>query len=160
MKSESLHALVIDQHSGELPPEMADLLEAYLASHPAAREESARILKALQLTSETVARYPDCVRAFIHEEINPVREARRRWSPPMWMQAAAVVAISALTAAGGFYAGSARSGAAAASTVMASAVPVMPRKDSPWARYRMALDPLGGGMQVVRVDLTEKEARP
>ena len=145
---------------GELPPEAADLLEAYLASHPAAREEAAHIVEALRLTSETVVRHPECVRVLTHDEIKPAREARRRWTLPMWMKAAAVIAFSALTAAGGFFAGSARSGDAATSSVMASAVPVTPRKDSPWARYRMTLDPLVGGMQVVRVDFADKEARP
>jgi hypothetical protein len=43
---------------------------------------------------------------------------------------------------------------------MASTAPIKPRKDSPWARYRMALDPQGTGMQVVRVEVAEKEAQP
>lgn len=156
MKPESLHALVIDQHSGELSPEMVELLETYLATNPAAREEAARIVEVLRITGEAVAQHPECVRVFPPTEIKPVRAARRKWASPLWLKAAAVIAFSALTAAGGFYIGSARSGSA----VIASATPVAPRKDSPWARYRMALDPLGGGMQVVRVDLAEKEARP
>ena len=156
MKPESLHALVIDQHSGELSPEMVELLEAYLATNPTAREEAARIVEVLRLTSEAVARHPECVRVFAPTEIKPVREVRHKWTPPLWLKAAAVVAFSTLTAAGGFYLGSARP----EDSVIASTTPVAPRKDSPWARYRMALDPLGGGMQVVRVDLAEKEARP
>jgi anti-sigma factor RsiW len=156
MKPESLHALVIDHHSGELSPEMVDLLEAYLTSNTAAREDAARIVEVLRLTSETVARHPECVRVFSHAEIKPAREVRRKWAQPLSLKAAAVIAFSTLTAAGGFYVGSARSRA----TVVASAAPVASRKDSPWARYRMALDPLGGGMQVVRVDIAEREARP
>ncbi len=156
MKPESLHALVIDQHSGELSPEMVELLENYLATNPAARDEAARIVEVLRLTGEAVVQHPECVRVFSRAEIKLVPEVRRKWTQPLWLKAAAVMVFSALTAAGGFYVGSARSGA----VVVASAAPVAPRKDSPWARYRMALDPLGGGMQVVRVDLAEKEARP
>ncbi|MDI1314900.1 hypothetical protein [Prosthecobacter sp.] len=156
MKPESLHAMVIDHHSGELSPEVVDLLEAYLSTNPAAREEAARIAEVLRLTGEAVARHPECVRVFSHAEIKPVRELRRKWAQPLWLKAAAVIAFSALTAAGGFYIGSARPEA----SVIANAAPVTPRKDSPWARYRMALDPLSSGMQVVRVDIAEKEVRP
>lgn len=156
MKPESLHALVIDQHSGELPPEVADLLETYLVTNPAARADAARIVEVLRLTGEVVARHPECVRVFSQAEIKPVREARRKWASPLWLKAAAVMVFSSLTAAGGFYAGSTRPEA----SVIANVASVTPRKDSPWARYRMALDPLSSGMQVVRVDIAEQEVRP
>lgn len=157
MKPESLHALVIDHHSGELTPEVVDLLEAYLALQPAAGKEAAEILDALALTSAAVARHPECVRVWSHDESISARVPHRKRMLPMWMKAAAVIAFSALTTAGGFYAGSRRLGGAADSPVLAS---VAPRKNSPWAQYRMALDPHGGGMQVVRVDFIEKEGRP
>ena len=155
MKPESLHALVIDQHSGELSPEMEELLEAYLATHAAAREKAARMVEVLRLTGETVARHPECVRVFSPSEIKPVRETQHKWAPPLWLKAAAVVAFSTLTAAGGFHLGSTRPG----DSGIASEAPAAPRKDSPWARYRMALDPLGGGMQVVRVDTSNLSAK-
>lgn len=156
MKPESLHALVIDQHSGELPPEVVDLLETFLATNPAAGEDAARIVEVLRLTGEAVARHPECVRVFSHEKIKPVPEARRKRASPLWLKAAAVMVFSSFTAAGGFYVGSTRPEASA----IANVAPVTPRKDSPWARYRMALDPLSSGMQVVRVDIAEKEVRP
>ncbi|MCX6847451.1 MAG: hypothetical protein NTY98_00865 [Verrucomicrobia bacterium] len=158
MKPESLHALVIDQYSGELSPEVADLLEAYLALQPAARKEAEHITETLLLMNATVAEHPECVRVWAQDEIKPLRVPRRKMMLPMWMKAAAVIVFSAFTGAAGFYAGTSRF--SAASSAIADVTPVEPRRDSPWARYRMALDPHGHGMQVVRVDLAEREGRP
>ncbi len=152
MKPESLHALVIDHHAGELPPEVADLLETFLATNASAREEADRLLTALDVTSRTVKLHPELSRCV--EQISQPKVIRK--TVPMWLKAAAVVALAALTSAGGFFAGRTHSGA----SFVASTMPTAVRKDSPWAKYRMAVDPGGGGMQVVRVDLPQREARP
>jgi anti-sigma factor RsiW len=159
MKPESLHALVIDHHAGELPPEVADLLEVHLATHPPARAEADRILNAQHITRRTVLQHPELGRVL------PLVIARAQAVPPrqarsVWTKAAAILTFSALTATGGFYAGSARSGHDSTPSAVASTAPIKPRKDSPWARYRMALDPQGTGMQVVRVEVAEKEGQP
>ncbi len=158
MKPESLHAMVIDQLSGELSPEVAELLEAYLALQPAARKEAEHITETMMLMSATVAGHPECVRVWEQDEIKPARMPRRKMMLPMWMKAAAVIVFSTFTAAAGFYAGANRF--STSSSAIADMAPVEPRRDSPWAHYRMALDPHGRGMQVVRVDLAEKEGRP
>lgn len=158
MKPESLHALVIDHHAGELSPEVVDLLEAHLAAHPPAREEADRILNALHITRRTVLQHPELARV-LPPVIAQTQAATPRQARPVWTKAAAMLTFSALTAAGGFYAGSARSAQDSRPSAMASTTPIKPRKDSPWARYRMALDPQSSGMQVVRVDVAE-EARP
>lgn len=160
MKPESLHALVIDHHSGELTPEVVDLLEAYLALQPAARKEVAEIESVLTLTSTAVAQHPECVHVWSRKDITPGHKPARKKVLPMWMKAAAMIAFSALTTAGGFYAGSRHLGDVASSPALASVASATPRRESPWAQYRMALDPHGGGMQVVRVDFAEKEGRP
>jgi hypothetical protein len=152
MKPESLHALVIDHHAGELPPEVADLLEAFLTTNASAREEADRLLNALDVTSRTVKLHPELSRCM--EPILPPKV--RQINVPMWLKAAAVIALAALTSVGGFFAGKTHSGA----STIASSTPLAVRKDSPWAKYRMAVDPGGGGMQVVRVDLPQGEVRP
>jgi len=158
MKPESLHALVIDQHSGELSPEVADLLEAYLVLQPAARKEAEHITETLLLMNATVAEHPECVRVWAQDGIKPVCVPRRKMTLPMWIKAAAVIAFSALIAAGGFYAGA--NHLSSPSPSIKSVASVAPRRDSPWAQYRMALDPHGRGMQVVRVDFAVREGRP
>lgn len=159
MKPESLHALVIDHHSGELPPEVTDLLAAYLAATPAARDEAGQISAALSLTRETVARHPEL--AHVSSRAAQVsRDLPRQWLMPVWMKAAAVLAFSALTTAGGFFAGRARPVDDERSPVLASVAANAPRKPSPWARYRLTPDPLGKGIQVVRVDGIKQEDRP
>ena len=159
MKPESLQALIIDQHAGELTPDVADLLDAYLASNPAAQEEAARILDALSLTSQAVVQHPELARVSTRAT-HAVPRTRQRWTPPLWLKAAAVVMLAALTAMAGFWVGRAQPVSGAGSSAIASTAPVSPRKDSPWAKYRMGPDPLGNGIRVVRVDTMEQEVRP
>jgi hypothetical protein len=156
MKTESLHALVIDQYAGELPPDVADLLEAYLATNASAREEASRTLSALEITGQAVKQHPELGRCAVPVVLPRVKKKM----VPAWLKAAAVLTFAALTAAGGFYSGRARLGEGQTSFSIATAQPIKVRKDSPWARYRMAIDPSGGGMQVVRVDVPKREARP
>lgn len=159
MKSESLQALIIDQQAGELLPEVVELLEAHLANDPISRKEADRIRLALEITSQTVVRHPELVR-FV--ERVPTTEGSRPMPKSVhpFLKAAAALVFACLTAAAGFQLGRNQSiQVTAESAAERSATPI-PRKDSPWARYRMAIDPKVGGIQVVRVDLTEREEQP
>lgn len=149
MKKEHLNALVIDRHFGELSAEVAALLDAYLASHPEAQAEAAHVIESLDLTGRTLTQHPELVRL---EEPEPVVRAPMMLAPkgPMWARAAAVALFAALAATGGFYAGSNRSPEASFSKNTEIMSPTPHGKPSPWTRYRMTADPVGG-MQVVRV---------
>ena len=159
MKIESLQALIIDQHAGELSPEVEELLEAHLATKPALQVEVERIRLALKITSQTVIRHPELVRFSEREPaVEPLR--KRPTYFPQFLKVAAVLMFASVTATTGFYLGRNRSVQIASdSTTEKREVPT-PRKDSPWARYKMAIDPKVGGIQVVRLDLAGREERP
>ena len=151
MKTTSLLALIVDQHAGELTPEVAELLAAYLEDHPEARAEAVRIREALALTGDAMNRHPELAQV---GSVEPAKERPPRREPrplPVWLaKAASIALLAALTGAGGYIAGRRSSPAAFEGTVRAEAGSRPPRKDSPWARYRFASD--GGGMQIVRVE--------
>ena len=155
MKSETLHALLIDHHAGELPAEVSELLESYLASHAAAREEAEKLMSVIELTRQTIHRHPELVRTFEQSLPQPSLRAKPL---PVWLKVAAAVVFAALTSASGYLAGVGRTGTGVRAAGVASATPLV-RKDSPWARYRMETD-LAGRMQVVRIDSDSAEGRP
>lgn len=157
MKTESLHALIIDHHAGELPPEVAELLESYLATNSAAREEADRFLGVIDITRQTMNLHPELARTFEPASHVPPPRANAAVMP-VWLKAAAILTFAALTAAGGYLAGAGRTVGGLPATGVANVTPTV-RKDSPWARYRMQADPLGR-MQVVRVDAANREGRP
>lgn len=153
MNPQSLHALVIDRHFGELSLEATELLELHLAQHPEARMEAERVLESLTVTRDTVLRHPELGQ--VSPPVEKIVSAPiRRHTITLWLaRAAAVILFAGLTGGSGFLAG--RSGVpstAEVKTQAATATPVTPRKNSPWARYRMAFDPGGNGMQIVRVE--------
>jgi hypothetical protein len=162
MKTESLHALVIDHHAGELQPEVAELLESYLVANPAAWAESTRLLSVIEVTRQTVNRHPELGRTFA--PVDPTESPRVKSKAkadvmPGWLKMAAMLAFAALTALGGYWAGSDREEGGPQAVELARATPGTSRKDSPWARYRMETDQVGR-IQVVRVDAEAKEGRP
>lgn len=55
MKTEHLSALLADRALGELPPEVAALLEAWLAQNPAAAEQAAGLDTTVRLARAAVA---------------------------------------------------------------------------------------------------------
>lgn len=154
MNLQSLHALIIDRHFGELSPEAAELLDFHLAQNAEARAEAERVLQTLGVTREAVLRHPELARVTAGEKppASPVSRSTA-WS---WLaRAAALVLFAALASTAGFMAGRTTQSPAAstAEQVMSSA----PRKSSPWARYRMTLEP--NGMQVVRVETSTLESK-
>ncbi len=152
MKPESLHALIIDRYLGELSPEAAELLEHHLANHADARAETNRIMEALQTTQETVMRHPELARV---PAITPIAPKILKRSAKMpWLARAAALAL--LACAGGFFAGRSNS----PTSVLSGEISVEPRRESPWAKYRMDFNPAGDGMQVVRVDTEKHKTLP
>lgn len=159
MKLESLQALIIDQHAGELLPEVEELLEAHIATKPALQVEVERIRLALKITSQTVIRHPELVRFAEREPaVEPLR--KRPTYIPQFLKVAAVLMFASVTATTGFYIGSKRSVQIASENTAEKPAAPNTRKNSPWARYKMAIDPKVGGIQVVRVDLAGREERP
>ncbi len=155
MKSESLHALIIDRHFGELSPEAVELLEHHLAANAQARDEAERILESLEVTRETVLRHPELARVPV--AVPAASRVEKKSAIMPWLARAAVLALLAAAAgAGGFMAG--RSAPADPTIASAGNAPT-PRRESPWAKYRMTFDPVGQGMQVVRVDGKALEAK-
>lgn len=147
MKPESLHALLIDRHFGELSPEAAELLEHHLASHAPARAEAERLLATLVTTQAAVMQHPELAR--VPTPASPRPLPRPNWSH--WLaRAAAVVALAGIAGMGGYLAGRGSPPAPLAAAT--------PRAGSPWAKYRMSFDPAGTGIQVVRVDAAPQPA--
>lgn len=158
MKLESLHALIIDRHFGELSPESAELLEHHLANHPGARAEAERILESLDATRDAVLRHPELARVPVTTPVVTPRVEKRPSFMPWLARAAAIVLLAVLAGAGGFMAGRSDSQSVASSGAV-EPTRAAPRKESPWARYRMTFDPAGAGVQVVRVDTGNLELK-
>jgi len=156
MKPSSLHALVIDRHFGELTPEAAELLDLHLARHPEARAEAERILTSLAVTHDAVMRHPELVRVMPASAGKVAAAVPRRSVMMPWLaRAAAITLLAAIAGVAGFVAGRSESRVADSSKTTAPS----PRKESPWARYRLSFDPAGQGMQVVRVDTSNLQPR-
>jgi hypothetical protein len=155
MNPTSLHALVVDQYSGELSPEVAELLETYLGENADARAEALRIRKALSITEETVLRHPELGRVMESrvEDAGQPAISKRRIVLSWVAKAASVALLAALTGGAGFFAGQRMN---QRELLPASATDDStlrtPRKESPWARYRIAPERGRNGQRVVRVD--------
>jgi hypothetical protein len=149
MNATSLHALVVDQHFGELTPEVAELLGEYLSENATARAEASRIREALTVTEETVRLHPEVAQLEVAESCLSARGKRDL----SWLaRAASIAALATLAGVGGFLAGQTHQPVSNAASNAAQDLPRPPRKDSPWARYRIASDFGSTGLQVVRVD--------
>jgi len=149
MNATSLHALVVDQHFGELAPEVAELLEEFLAENAKARAEAGRIREALTVTEETVRLHPELARLEVAESH---WSARGKRNFPWLARAASIAALATLTGVGGFLAGQTHQPVSNPAANTAGDLARPPRKDSPWARYRIASDQGSTGLQAVRVD--------
>ena len=155
MNSTSLHALVVDHHSGELSPEVAELLETYLGENADARAEALRIREALSITEETVLRHPELGRAIESKVEDAGRRAssKRRIASSWVAKAASVAFLAVLMGGAGFFAGQrmSHSQSMPAPAIDDSTLRT-PRKESPWARYRIAHERDRNGQHVVRVE--------
>ena len=159
MNSTSLHALVVDHHSGELSPEVAELLETYLGENAGARAEALRIREALSITEETVLRHPELGRVM---ESKVEGASRKHRIASSWVAKVASIAFLALLMGGaGFFAGQrmSHSQSLPAPAIDDSTLRT-PRKESPWARYRIAHERDRNGQHVVRVDTANLDNPP
>jgi anti-sigma factor RsiW len=155
MNAQSLHALIIDRHFGELSPEATELLAAHLAQNPEAQAEADRILGALAITEQTVLEHPELVQMGSGDKKNvpAAQPVKKGWfTPAVLAKAAAMVLLLGVSGVTGFFAGRTQPLAPPSPTVAsANVVPQTPRSDSPWASYRLAHDPNSGELRAVRV---------
>ena len=159
MNAQSLHALIIDRHFGELSPEATELLAAHLAQNPEAQAEADRILGALAITEQTVLEHPELVQMGYGEKkpapvgLVAAPLVREGWfTPTVLAKAAAIVVLLGVSGATGFFAGRTQPLSHPAPTVASVNVATQtPRSDSPWASYRLAHDPNSGELRAVRV---------
>jgi hypothetical protein len=153
MNPTSLLPLIVDQHAGELAPEVNELLEAHLAQNAVARAEAERIRATLALTEQTILLHPELAQvAPADSRVVPASPMPRRVAPVWLARAASVMLIASLAGSGGFFLGRKNAPAVAAAAPPAEDAGRPPRKDSPWARYEFAPGGNGGGMQIVRVN--------
>ncbi|RBP45242.1 hypothetical protein DES53_103240 [Roseimicrobium gellanilyticum] len=155
MNAQSLHALIIDRHFGELSPEATELLAVHLAQNPEAQAEANRILGALAITEQTVLEHPELVQMGGGEKKNAPASpiVKKGWfTPAVLAKAAAIVVLLGASGATGFFAGRTQPLSPPTPTVASvNVVPQTPRSDSPWASYRLAPDPDSGELRAVRV---------
>lgn len=144
MKTTNFQALIIDHHFGELSPEVVELLEHYLAEHPHAREEADKILETLGVMKLAVS-------PVIQESM---QSAKSHWSylKPFCLALAAAVAV--LVSVMALWKPEATPPVARVAHVSTSSAPVA------WTKYKLSLDPLAGGIEVLRVQDPRKEGRP
>jgi anti-sigma factor RsiW len=74
MKNEVLERLLVDRAVGELPPDVEELLGAYLLQHPAARKEAAQIRETLRLARLALA----------GQAAAPLPALNTSWHVPNW----------------------------------------------------------------------------
>lgn len=153
MKTEYLHALVIDHHLGELSPEAAEMLEHFLALHPESRAEADRLRETLAVTATAIQRHPELV-VMPGSSVSVNKPRATNWRSQA-ARAASVAALALITSIAGFMMGrsSPRTLDAASSTESIKAKPsTASPSSSPWARYRLVANSTKGGMTVVRID--------
>lgn len=148
MKPESLQALLVDCELGELSPEGAELLEAWLAEHPEAAGATPSIRRTCATAGAAMRRFPELVQP--ESRAVPLYPFRFRLAP--LALAASLLVLLGGTAWLGFRAGRASvpEVVAANHRLVGNALPTHPvRADGPWARYQLVSDPRGG-LNVIR----------
>jgi anti-sigma factor RsiW len=81
MKPETLEVLLLDRVMGELPPEVAELLETHLAHHPEVARQAEELASAYRLARQAVAGVAEVPRQPLAvERLQRAQVAQRRWS--------------------------------------------------------------------------------
>jgi hypothetical protein len=136
MKSETLRALLVDHQLGELPADVTELLDAYIAAVPAARSEADATARTVNTARETIRRYPNLV---------PTAEPEAEVIPIfLWLaRIAAVIAVAAIAGWVGYRTGHAGK---TAPTVVENHIKGV------WAQYQVAYDSSRGRFVVAQQD--------
>jgi hypothetical protein len=166
MKPESLNALILDRELGELVPEAAELLEAWLAEHPEANAHGQSIPAAFEAARLGLDQLPQTTRAeaeagFATAAFAPAtvpvdksarfstREARivepHGGFRPLWGALAAAFVI--LVGGSGWIGYQTGRQSAEASSLLNPATPLLTQSSpggGPWTRYVVRSDPRGG----------------
>lgn len=155
MNPASLNALIIDRELGELPPEAAELLDAWLTEHPESADEVARTRRTLQTTQAAIRRFPELARPepSVQPEAEVISLPAVRSRFMSFALAASVLLLAGGTGWLGFRAGRVTAPSVAGqspiqSTSASSAQAV--GSSGPWARYALAVDPRGRLLAVRR----------
>jgi hypothetical protein len=84
MKPESLESLLLDHVMGELPPEVGELLEAYLAHNPEAARQAAGLAATAQLARQAAALTPETPRRPLAVARLQKVQTAMRWRAAAW----------------------------------------------------------------------------
>lgn len=104
MKPETLNALLVDHELGELPPDVTELLNAYLGMAPSARHEADIMARTVRTAREAVRRFPELARDTEAHSPSNVLPLVAKLAP--WLaRAATLVAVAGLGAWLGYRAG-------------------------------------------------------
>ncbi|MBL9113816.1 MAG: hypothetical protein JNJ83_02340 [Verrucomicrobiaceae bacterium] len=139
MNSSQLQALLIDDHLGELSPEVSALLTAYLEHNPRARQDAEHIQTTLGIMRQTLHTYPEL--AQLDPDSPTLVRPRNRLS-----RIAAVAALVLFTSLGVSHWIT-----SSAQKSQKPALAASPGFKSPWTRYRLAADPKGNGLNVTPI---------
>jgi hypothetical protein len=136
MKPEALRALLVDRELGELPPDVKELLDAYLEAVPSARAEEDATTRTMSVARETIRRFPELARTS-ETETEPNIVSMIPWLAPWLARAAALIAVAGLSVWIGYRAGVA---GGTADKSVATARAADHRFDGLWTRYQVAYD--------------------
>jgi len=145
MKPETLRAMLVDRELGELAPDVAELLDAYLDAVPAARAEADAMARTVGTARETVRRFPDLAPTW-ETEAEPQVMPIVYWLLPRLTRAAGLIVVAAFAGWLGYHAGQTAGSTAAMQAVQttgAGAVPtrvVDSRFKGLWTQYQVAYD--------------------
>ncbi len=150
MNPETLRALLVDRELGEIAPDVAELLDAYLEAVPAARAEAEATARTVSTTRETVRRFPDLAptsETKAESEVIPFVH----WLVLWLARAAALIAVAVLAGWWGYRAGhiagpteTMQAGGSTATRVADS------RFKGLWTQYEMAYDSRRGAFIVAK----------
>ena len=150
MNPETLRALLVDRQLGELTPDVAGLLDAYLEAVPSARAEADAVARTVSTTRETVCRFPDLAPTS-GTEPKPWIMPIVCWFAPRLVRTAALIVVAVLAGWLGYRAGhgaspsgTMRVGGPAATHIADS------RYKSLWTQYQVAYDSHHGAFIVVK----------
>jgi len=104
MNLETLRALLADRELGELAPDVAELLDAYLEAVPAVRAEADAMTRTIRTARETVRRFPNLAPTS-ETEVESRGGPMIGWLVPWLARAMALIAVAALAGWLGYRAG-------------------------------------------------------